>query len=594
MTQVRCTRKTISRTSVSHRVLEQSKQRLLCLGLVFCLCFGSIAFRVGELMISTRGNAPMELLVSAMEGEELTSEIIAQHKPVHRKDIVDRKGEVIATNIVVPSIFANPQEVNNAERAAKQLSRVLGMDAATLTEKLSDSRKFTWIKRHVTPADQHLINEMGIPGVYFINEEKRIYPQGELFSHALGYVNIDNQGISGIEKQFDNMLNNEGDMEESLQLSLDVRLQHIVRSELKESMEQFNAIGAAGVIMDIQSGEILSMVSLPDFDPNSPDVENANAMFNRASLGTYEMGSTFKTFTTALALESGVTNVHKGYDATHPLKFARHTIRDSHPKSRWLSVPEVYVYSSNIGTAKMALDVGTEKQQAFLSLLGLTKPIDIQLPEKASPLVPATWRDINTITISYGHGISVSPLHTARAIASMVNGGKLLPLTLLKHTSQKAIEGTQVISRDTSDKIRALMRLVVKEGTGGKADVEGYRVGGKTGTAEKISAAGRYQDDKKLTSFVSVFPMDDPRYLVFAMVDEPKGNKSTYGYATGGWIAAPVAGNIIARAAPLLAVKPAYFIEEEADKYWPERDAPAMQTVSTHYRDYRYLHAASY
>jgi len=319
------------------------------------------------------------------------------------------------------------------------------------------------------------------------------------------------------------------------------------------------------------------MISLPDFDPHKPAKATDAQKFNRATLGAYEMGSTFKTFTAAMALDYGTVTMKGGYDASRPFKMGNFTISDTHPKSRWLSVPEIYAYSSNIGTAKMGLDVGGKKQREFLGKLGMFEPITIELSEKAHPLYPKEWKDISTVTISYGHGISVSPLHLIRGVAAVTNGGTLPTLTLIKNGGKAS--GERIMSEDASHNVRRLMRLVVDHGTGSKADVPGYRVAGKTGTAEKISAGGAYNENAKIASFVSVFPMDDPKYALLVMVDEPKGNKSTFGYATGGWISAPVVGRVIARMGPLLGITPRYDVaEDDAEMFWTERDKTAEKS----------------
>lgn len=351
--------------------------------------------------------------------------------------------------------------------------------------------------------------------------------------------------------------------------------------------------------MDIKSGEILSMVSLPDFDPHKPAKATDAQKFNRATLGAYEMGSTFKSFTMAMGLDYGVATMKSGYDATNPLKIATFTINDAHGKKRWLSVPEIYAYSSNIGTAKMALDVGTKRQKEFLGKMGMFKPIDIELPEKASPQFPEDWKEINTVTISYGHGISVTPLHLVRGIASLVGGGTLEKLTLLKDGNKNKAKGERVVSEQTSENVRRLMRLVVDHGTGGKADIAGYRVAGKTGTAEKVQAGGKYNPDAKIASFIATFPVDEPKYIVLVMIDEPKGNKSTYGFATGGMISAPVVGKIIARMGPMLGIKPRYDVpKDDAEKFWVSNEKDEKPRSQASYispmMDKRYISDISY
>jgi cell division protein FtsI (penicillin-binding protein 3) len=318
-------------------------------------------------------------------------------------------------------------------------------------------------------------------------------------------------------------------------------------------MAEFSAAGAAGVVLDARTGEVLAMASLPDFDPNEPAAYAPETRFDRATLGIYEMGSTFKIFTTAMALESGVTTLEDGYDASDPIHIARFTIRDYKPKGRWLSIPEIFIYSSNIGAAKMALDVGGIRQRAFLGRLGLLEPAHIEVPEVGTPMVPSPWREINTMTVAYGHGLAVSPLQMAAAVAPMVNGGVLHRPTLLARSG--AVHGERVLSERTSDDIRRLMRANVVEGTGTHAAVPGYLVGGKTGTAEK-NEGGTYNRKSLLSSFVAVFPMIEPRYVVLTILDEPKGTEETHGFATGGYVAAPAAGAVIARMASLEGVEP--------------------------------------
>ncbi len=329
-------------------------------------------------------------------------------------------------------------------------------------------------------------------------------------------------------------------------------MQHALYDELTAAMARFHARGAGGIVLDVRTGETLGLVSLPDFDPNHAGAASQLARFNRISLGVYELGSIFKIFNTAMALESGKVGLKDGYDATKPLRAARFTIHDSHPKKRWLSVPEIFVFSSNIGSAKMALDLGGERQQAFLRRLGMLRRAAIELPEVGSPLSPSPWREINTMTVAFGHGIAVSPLQVASAAAAIVNGGILRPPTLLRREGPPPA-GVRVVSKRTSDTMRRLLRAVVVEGTAKKAGVPGYLVGGKTGTAEKAISRG-YDRRALIASFVGVFPMIQPRYLVFVMLDEPRPTKATFGFATAGWNAAPTTGRVIARIAPLLGV----------------------------------------
>ncbi len=591
--------------SSGSRALGQSRVRLLCVSLFFTLCFGSIGARLVDMMISSPHRMPdfsFSLKEEAQgDADNEDMEVRSGTNTLTRNDIVDRNGVLLATSLMTESAFANPREISNPTAAADKLARVLKLNRDALLKRLKGKNSFTWVKRHLTPAEQEAVNTLGIPGVYFLPEERRVYPYVNALSHVLGYVGIDSHGLSGIEKTFDQRLSDKTSGK-PLKLSIDIRVQHIVRDEIMKAMQEFKAIGATGVVVDAHTGELLAMSSLPDFDPHHPSDASDAQKFNRAALGTYEMGSTFKTFTMAMGLDSGKVTMKDGYDATNPLKISTFTISDAHGKKRWLSVPEIYAYSSNIGTARMALDVGMRSQRAFLDKIGMTSPLQLELPERAVPLYPSEWKEINTVTISYGHGISVSPLHLVRGISAMVNGGTLPKLTLVHEDERRPVEQPRVISAKTSESIRRLMRLVVKHGTGGKADIAGYRVGGKTGTAEKINAGGKYNPNSKLSSFIAAFPVDDPQYVILVMIDEPVGNKSTYGYSTGGWVAAPAVGNIVARMAPMYGMSPVFNDPaDDAEQYWVDTEKKNVQTVMnvkpstpTVSLDKRYIHAVSY
>ena len=371
-------------------------------------------------------------------------------------------------------------------------------------------------------------------------------------AHVLGLTNVDGLGVAGIEKKFDQDLRSGNS---PIKLSLDLRIQAILQEEISNTVKEFSAIGGAGIVMDVTTGEVIAMASLPDFDPNTPNNISDDAAFNRVTLGVYEMGSTFKLFTAAMALDSGTVTMKSGYDASHPIRVARFAISDYHAKNRWLSVPEIILHSSNIGAAKMAIDVGTLGQQKYLSRLGLLDPAELELPEIGKPLLPSPWRPINTMTISYGHGIAVSSVQLANGISSLVNGGIHRPATLMK-VSDGASLGRRVLSAKTSLQMRRLMRLVVTGGTGRKADVPGYLIGGKTGTADKLRGRG-YAKSSRIASFAGAFPMNDPRYTVLVVIDEPHGTKKTFDYATGGWVAAPAVGRIVRRMGPVVGIAPA-------------------------------------
>jgi len=481
----------------------------------------------------------------------------AQKTTEKRADIVDRNGHLLATNLVVASLYANPSMVKNPASLAKKIKKILpDKNEKKLAKRLATDKKFIWIKRHLSPDEQYEINKLGIPALQFTPENKRVYPQKNLFSHIIGYTNIDNKGLSGIEKFLDKELKGQ----EQVQLSVDLSVQHIMHEELKKGMDEFSAIGGAGVVMDAQTGEVIAMVSLPDFDPHNPSAFPQKARFNKASLGVYEMGSTFKTFTMAMGFDAEIVTMKDGYDATNPIKKANYTIRDFHAKKRWLSVPEIFMYSSNIGAAKMAMDLGMDRQQEYLANLGMFDSVPIELPERGMPLFPENWAEIHTITVSYGHGIAVTPLHMVRAIGAVVSDGEMKPITLLR--KDKAEYKERVISSKASYNVRKLMRMVVEQGTGKNAGVLGYKVGGKTGSAEKPSSSGSYSEKAMVTSFVAAFPMDKPKYVVLVMLDEPKGTKQTFGYATGGWTAAPIVQKVISRMGSVLGIQPEYTKEE--------------------------------
>ena len=481
---------------------------------------------------------------------------------IHRPDIVDRNGEVMATDIATASLFADARYVIDPAETARQLVSVLpDLNVRDVTEKLETGRAFVWLKRDLTPKQQYAVHYLGLPGLDFRSEQKRVYPNGKTGSNVLGMVDLDNRGIAGIERYMDKSLGRADDTgrpnfdrNSTLMLSVDLHVQYALRDELEKSMAEFSALAAVGVIMDVHTGEVVAMTSLPDFDPNDPMASSDDTRFNRATLGVYEMGSVFKAVTLAAALDSGRVNLDGRFDATQPLQVARFKIHDYHAENRWLSVPEVFVHSSNIGTAKIALQLGGEEHRQYLQRFGLLTRPQIELPEAGAPLTPARWTELATITTSFGHGIAVTPLQVASAVSTIVNGGFKVEPTFLRHNEPRL--GERVISAETSATMRGLLRLVVMEGTGRKADVAGYPVMGKTGTAEKPMNGG-YSRTKLITSFISAFPANDPRYAMIVMFDEPKATKETYGYATAGWNAAPVTARVISRVAPLLGIKPA-------------------------------------
>lgn len=497
---------------------------------------------------------------------------IANPNLVSRPNIVDRNGEVLATDIKTASLFAEPRRIVDADEAIEQLATVLpDLDFNTTYRRLRSGAGFAWLRRELTPGQQNEIQKLGIPGIGFRTEKRRFYPGGPTASHLLGLVNIDNQGTAGMEKYIDDQgfaelqaagLTVGADLE-PFKLSIDLRVQHIVRDELARAMERYKAIAAGAVVLNARTGEVVAMSSLPDYDPNNPYNAHEKDRLNRMSAGVFEMGSTFKTFTTAMALDSGQVHLGDKFDARKPIRIARFTINDFHGKRRWLSVPEIFIYSSNIGTAKMADTIGTEGHRAFLKRIGLLDRMKTELPEVARPTEPKEWKKLHSITISFGHGMATTPLQTAVAAAALLNGGKLLQPTFLPRSEREAeLAGVQVLDPKTSATMRYLFRLNVEKGSGRRADVPGFFVGGKTGTAEKV-INGRYSSDKRFNAFLAGFPVHDPQYVVLVILDEPKPEKEGRG-ATAGSNAAPTVAGIISRSASLLGVKPEFGHESKA------------------------------
>lgn len=512
--------------------------------------------------------------------DELTSVDREQDKradeKIRRADIIDRNGVLLATSLKTASLHADPKLILDPVGTAKALVKVFPeLVYGETLRKLQDNKRFVWIKRNLTPEEQQKILEIGDPGLAFDYDFRRFYPQGALTSHIVGYSDVDGRGLGGIERSFNKILTSDG---KPIELTIDVRLQHILRRETKAAMQDFTAKAAAGVIMDVNSGEILAAVSLPDFDPQKPEARPDSAeMFNRITLGVYEMGSIFKIFTTAAVLDKTSVSMGQTFNTTQPLVRYGRKISDYHPEKHPLTLPEIFMHSSNIGTALLAETIGTANLRNFLKDLGLTKKEEFEINEVGTPLLPTPWREINTLTVSYGHGIAVTPLQVVAAASSIVNGGYLVKPTLIKGEAEKKNAHIRVVRQETSLKMRQLMRLVVTEGTGGNADVPGYMVGGKTGTADKAEN-GRYVKGKRMSSFMGFFPINDPKYAVFIVVDEPNPNKKSYGYATAGWVAAPAVGRVISSMAPLLNMKPL--------NNAPDIAAPLHQFVSIQAEDH--------
>ncbi|GAB5040004.1 peptidoglycan glycosyltransferase [Bartonella henselae] len=489
-----------------------------------------------------------------------------------RPDILDRNGRLLATDIKTYSLFAEPRRIIDVDETIELLSTVLpDLNWQETYKRLKKKSSFSWIQRGLTPLQKAQIMALGIPGIGFRTEIRRFYPSGPVLSHILGMVNVDNQGIAGMEKYIDDAglsdLRAAGlateDSLKPVQLSIDVRVQTIVHDELMKAMKRYKAIAAGAVILNIHTSEVLALASLPDFDPGNPVDALKSDRLNRMTAGTFEMGSIIKSFTTAMALDSDIFHLNSIIDASKPLQASRgFTIHDFHGKNRPLTLWEVFIYSSNIGSAKEAMAIGIDGHRAFLKRLGLLDRMTTELPEVAHPLVPNHWKDIHSMTISFGHGMATTPLQTAVAAAALMNGGWLIAPTFLKRTRDQALQhAKQVLQAKTSQNMRYLYKLNSDIGSGRNAKVEGYRVGGKTGTAEKVEN-GKYSKTKNFNSFLAAFPIEDPDYVVLTIIDEPQPEDGKYS-ATAAMNAGPILANIIRRSANFLGIKPDFQKEYE-------------------------------
>ncbi len=490
---------------------------------------------------------------------------------LRRPAIHDRNGRILAMDIEASSIFAEPRRMIDPDEAVDKLATVLpSLNPDELSRRFNSDRGFMWVQREITPRERIDVHRLGIPGVGFLREQRRIYPNGPVMAHVLGAVNVDNQGISGLEKYIDTsgLLEVNGlrksDPKEPIVTSLDLSVQHAVRDEMMKAMAHYKAIAASGAVMDANTGEMIALVSLPDYDPNIPADALKPDVINRVNVGVYEMGSTFKALTIAMALDSGRVSMNDRFDARAPLQYGRFRINDFRGQKRILSLPEVLTYSSNIGTARMALMMGVDHHKSFLKKMGQLDRLRTELPESSAPLLPPRWGELNTVTISFGHGLSVTALQTLMATGALVNGGKLIKPTFLRRSQEEAdAVATQVIKPFTSAQMRYLLRLNAEVGSAKSAEVPGYRIGGKTGTAEKV-VNGRYSKERVMTAFTAVFPSDAPRYVMLLVLDEPKGLPETHGFRTSGWNVVPVAGKVLSRIAPLLHVEPEFNLPPNA------------------------------
>jgi cell division protein FtsI (penicillin-binding protein 3) len=481
-----------------------------------------------------------------------------------RPDLLDRNGNILATDIKTMSVFAEPRNLIDKDEAVELITAVLpDVNARELRERFNSKKGFVWIKRHVTAKERNEIFHLGLPGIGFWPENERVYPNGPLGAHVLGFVDKDNIGVAGMEKYLDEQGLTDPHVPgfqidpaslKPVRLSLDLKATHVLRDELSAGMEKFKAKAAAGAILDVNTGEVIALESLPDFDPNDPpDMRKPEnlAKINRINVGTYEMGSTFKALTIAMALDSGRFNLGSRLDARESLRSGRFTIHDFHATHRILTVPEVFTHSSNIGTARMALAMGVPAHQAFLRKMGQLDRLQTELPESAKPIIPKRWGELNTMTIAFGQGLNVAPLQALMGVAALVNGGHLMkPTFLLRDAATAMANSTQVISAQTSESMRYLMRSNATHGSASFANIEGYYVGGKTGTAQKI--VGRhYSNDKVFNTFMAIVPADKPKYLYLAIYDQPQAAPGDYGYHTAAYNAGRTTGALIRRVEPL-------------------------------------------
>ena len=521
--------------------LKNIHQRVFFSIVVFIIFYSLIFFQIFNIMI-----------FSKYFNKELSNNIIQVKQIDNRGKILDRNGILLASTIKSYSLFVNPKKIKEIDILTKKLATIFDISQEKIKSKLSKDTNFVWIKRNITPREHQEIINLGEIELKTINENLRIYPYREIMSHIVGFSSIDGKGLSGIERGLQNKL----ELGENVKLSLDVRIQDSTRNELIKTIKKFSAQSGSAIVMEIDSGEILSLVNYPDFDPNQNDKLLTKNYFNNATQGVYEMGSTFKPITMAIGLDKNIVDLDMLFDVSQPIKLGKkYTINDFTPYKGKLDIKGIIVKSSNIGTAKIAKKIGKKNQEEYFERLGFFEKIDLELHETQKPLRPNHWKLIETMTIGYGHGFAVTPLHLCKAYASLVNGGFRVNPTLLKNKNQKGLE--RIIKSSTSELIKNLLRAVIIETkyTGPNARIDGYELGGKTGTAELLRN-GSYNSDLNLALFISVFPISNPKYLVFAMVMDPKKIEETYFNNTGGWVAAPLVKNIILEIIRILNIPP--------------------------------------
>lgn len=532
--------------------VDNIKIRLLTVSGCFALFFCGLSYRL--IMIAT---------------SDYVKQTEYSIKNTFRKEIIDRNGTLLAVNLPSASLYVNPQKVISPTQCLDKLAQILPkLDQTKLLADLKTDKTFVWVQRDLLPKEQEAIVNLGMPGFVLEQEQKRVYTFSNLLSHVIGYVNRDLVGIAGLERAYDQFLTNsdpdrskEDQLKKPLELTIDVRLQNILNEEIERTAKEFSAKGAVGIIANPNNGEILAFVSKPDFDPHYPNVAKPDELFNMASLGIYEMGSVFKVLTMAVAFDINCITMNDAYDTSY-LQVGGFNIKDTHYMPGWHSVSEIFLHSSNIGVTQIIFEVGKKQFKEYLKKLGLLDQLKIEIPERGTPLFPSDkrWSDLTTATMSYGYGLSVSPLHFIQAVIPVINGGILYELSLVKKPRDR-IMGTRVFSERTSKQMKQLFRAVVKEGTGVRAEVKGYLVGGKTGTAEKLSSGPgkkRYLKNSRASSFLGILPSYNPQYVIYIMFDEPKGTKETFGFATARWTAAPTVGRVLERLVSLYGIEPVY------------------------------------
>ena len=536
----------------------RAEGRLLVLGLFFFCAFAVVGARMGGLATSD----PVEPR-SAAYGSTISAA---------RADIVDRNGNLLATNFDTHALYAQPLHMIDPQGAADGLVKIFpDLDHARLIKDFTGERKFLWIRKKISPEQMQAVHDIGDPGLLFAPREMRLYPNGSLAAHIMGGASFGKEGVAaaevigvaGVEKYFDDYLRDPANGATPLELSIDLTVQAASERILYGGMKLMNAKGATSVLMDVHTGEVISVVSLPDFDPNdrprpaTTGDQSDSPLFNRSVQGVYELGSVFKIFTVAQAVDLGFVNPSTIIDTKGPMRVGGFNIGEFRNKNYGkLSVSDIIVQSSNRGTGRMALEIGSKRQKSFLDAMGFFEPTPFEIVEAAGgrPLLPKRWTDLSSVTISYGHGLSSSPMHLAAGYSAIANGGRAVTPTLLKKTSVP--KGPRIMSEEAARAARGMLRKVVSQGTASFGEVEGYAVGGKTGTADKPKPTGGYYEDKVIATFASMFPAHDPKYVLIVTLDEPVETSGDKPRRTAGWTAVPVAAEMIRRIAPLLGMRP--------------------------------------